>query len=172
ITMARSKVQPTHYPRIPFHILRSAQLISSLVVASVMLYFIANLSHDGYGVPWTFIFLTTVSFLTIVFLSATIVLHCCYGLKPRLNIALNTSLLTIWTVGFALLARWSSPTLGHVCSKVTWHNEDGIMICRIYKALFAFSMLGFLSTTSALLLDIYVWKRSIRRGKYNQMEGL
>lgn len=86
--------------------------------------------------------LLTVSFLTVFFLSTTIVLHCCCGLNPRLNLFLNSGLLAIWTVGFALLTWWSSSTLGHVCNKVNWHNSDGIMVCRIYKALFAFSMLG------------------------------
>ncbi|EOD47172.1 hypothetical protein UCRNP2_6076 [Neofusicoccum parvum UCRNP2] len=185
--MARSKVQPTHYPRLPFHFLRSAQLLSSIVVAAVMFFFIDQLHRDGYPLPWTFLTvracrvpqrvtlltvslqLLVVSFLTILFLSATIVLHCCCGLNPRLNVFLNSGLLVLWTVGFALLTWWSSGTLGHVCNTANWRNEDGIMVCRIYKALFAFAMLGFMSTLAALLLDIYVFKRATARGKYGQM---
>jgi hypothetical protein len=32
--------------------------------------------------------------------------------------------------------------LSQVCSAKTWRDETGIMICRIYKALFAFCALG------------------------------
>lgn len=167
--MARSKVQPTHYPRIPFHFLRSAQLLAAVVVTCVMAFFVDQLHHDGYPIPWTFLLLLTVSVLTVFFLSATLVQHCCCGLNPRLNLLLNSVLLVIWTLGFGLLSWWASGTLGHVCNKDNWRNGDGIMVCRIYKALFAFSLLGFASTLAALLLDIYVFKRSTRRGKYNQM---
>jgi len=46
------------------------------------------------------------------------------------------------------------------------------MVCRIYKALFAFALLGFVSTIGALLLDVYVFRRSVARGQYNQMDDL
>ncbi|KAH7018690.1 hypothetical protein B0J12DRAFT_415604 [Macrophomina phaseolina] len=166
---ARSKVQPTHYPRIPFHLLRSAQLLAAAVVTCVLVFFVDQLHHDGYPIPWTFLLLLAVSVLTVFFLSATLVQHCCCGLNPRLNLALNSILLVIWTLGFGLLSWWASGTLGHFCTRANWRDDDGIMVCRIYKALFAFSLLGLTSTLSALLLDIYVFKRSTQRGKYDQM---
>lgn len=52
---ARSKVQPTHYPRIPFHLLRSAQLLAAAVVTCVLVFFVDQLHHDGYPIPWTFL---------------------------------------------------------------------------------------------------------------------
>jgi len=51
----RAKTAPTHYPRIPFHGLRTAQLLSSAIVGSIMLYFLYNLRHDHWPLPWTFI---------------------------------------------------------------------------------------------------------------------
>lgn len=86
--------------------------------------------------------LLSVSCLTVAALAGTMILHLMSGLNPRLNLALNGSLLVIWTLGFSLLAWWSSGTLGHVCNKANWQDETGIMVCRIYKALFAFSLLG------------------------------
>ena len=86
--------------------------------------------------------LTAVSMATILALTTTIVLHCCCGLNPRLNVVLNSALCTIWAVGFALLSWWSSSTLTHACNYDKWNEDTGIMVCRIYKALFAFSMLG------------------------------
>jgi len=169
--MARDRVKPTHYPFVPFHLLRSAQLVSALIVASIMLYFLWHLTHDHYRLPWTFILLLAVSLLTILSLSTTIVLHCCCGLNPRLNVCLNGCLLVLWSVGFALLSWWSSGTLSHVCNKSNWEDETGIMVCRIYKALFAFTLLGFVSTFAAALLDVFVFRRATTRGKYNQMQN-
>lgn len=51
-----TKVAPHTYPKLPFHGLRALQLLSSLVVGSIMVYFIYYLSHDHWNIPWTFIF--------------------------------------------------------------------------------------------------------------------
>lgn len=63
--MARGKnrVQPTAYPRVPFHMIRSAQMVSSAVVVAVMAYFIGQLAWDGFYVPWTFMVVSLLIFL-------------------------------------------------------------------------------------------------------------
>jgi len=40
------------------------------------------------------------------------------------------------------------------------------MVCRIYKALFTFALVGLVSTIAALALDIYVRRQQTRRGVY------
>ena len=47
--------QPSPYPRPIFHAIRITQLISSIIVLSILSYFIWWLKHDHYYVPWTFI---------------------------------------------------------------------------------------------------------------------
>lgn len=47
--------QPSPYSRPIFHAIRITQLISSIVVLSILSYFIWWLKHDHYYVPWTFI---------------------------------------------------------------------------------------------------------------------
>ncbi|KAK7535254.1 uncharacterized protein J3D65DRAFT_630602 [Phyllosticta citribraziliensis] len=163
------RVQPTPYPRVPFHAVRCTQLVSSAIVMSVMVFFIDQLAHDHYETPWTFFVLLCVSILTVLALIATMIAHCIGGLRPQFNLALNGGLVLLWSLGFGLLAWWSSGTLGHVCSVARWGGEDGVMVCRTYKALFAFAMLGFTSTLAALLLDLYVYKRFTQRGSYNAM---
>ena len=64
------------------------------------------------------------------------------GLSPRLNLALNTVLLVIWTMGFGMLSYYMSGTLSHHCDVDNWSEDTGIMVCRIYKTLFTFSLLG------------------------------
>lgn len=51
-----TKVAPHTYPKLTFHGLRALQLLASLVVGSIMVYFIYYLSHDHWHIPWTFIF--------------------------------------------------------------------------------------------------------------------
>lgn len=50
----KDRVKPTHYPQVPFHLIRSAQLVSSIIVSSIMIYFMQQLAHDDYKLPWTF----------------------------------------------------------------------------------------------------------------------
>ncbi|KAF2242212.1 hypothetical protein BU26DRAFT_524402 [Trematosphaeria pertusa] len=205
--MARKdRVKPTHYPVLPFHAIRCAQLVSSIIVASIMSYFMWELQHDNYGLPWTFILvhkpplpsssafhpflhsplstlhsnpptktspqLLTVSLLTLLALSTTIVLHCFYGLNPLLNTLLNAALLTLWAVSFALLSWWSSGTLAHVCNRANWDSDIGISICRIYKALFSFSLFGLVATLLALVLDVHVQRGANRRGRFAKLQLL
>lgn len=111
-----------------------------------------------------------------------------FGLSPLVNLVGNTVLLLLWGPAFGYLWFYTSATLTHVCNKKNWDGVVGIMVCRIYKALFAFSMFGTyvftckssclvdpadysnrLCTLLAFILDVYVWRKSIARGKYAQM---
>jgi hypothetical protein len=111
----------------------------------------------------------TVALLTLFFLTTTIVLHCFYGLNPILNTILNSGLTLLWAVAFSLLSWWSSGTLSHVCNKDSWDDELGVSICRLYKALFSFSLLGLFSTVVALILDVHVQRQAVARGKFQQI---
>ena len=84
---------------------------------------------------------------------------------------MNSVLTILWILGLSLLT-WNltgSGTLGHRCVKATWYNEDGITVCRLYKALTAFTVTGTFATILALLLDVRVERQSMARGKYNHM---
>lgn len=218
-SLQRSRTAPTGYEkvRILFHSIRTAQLLSSLITGVVLIYFIWWLIHDHYATPWTFIVvrqtitqvltsanllkLITVSLLTVLFLTATIIFHYMTGLSPRLNIVLNSTLLCLWTMGFGMLSYFMSPTLGHYCNTATWENEAGVMVCRIYKALFTFTLVGLyvsffspnpssdqefmsmsvhetmtdinrLSTLAALALDIHIHRLSARFGRHTRLDNL
>ncbi|KAF1911988.1 hypothetical protein BDU57DRAFT_523262 [Ampelomyces quisqualis] len=162
----RDRMKPTHYPRLPFHIVRSVQVLSSTVVASVMFYFLSALAQDNLKLPWTFILLMAVALLTLVSLAISIVLHCCHGLNPTLNMVLNAGLALLWAVAFSLLSWWASGTLSHVCNKGNWDDEVGVSVCRLYKALFSFSLFGLMSTILALILDAHVQRQALVRGKF------
>lgn len=86
--------------------------------------------------------MTAASLFSIAALCFTIILHCCIGLNPRLNVALNGFLTLLWTLGWSLLTWYTSKTLANVCDKEHWDADTGIMVCRIYKTLFTFTLLG------------------------------
>jgi hypothetical protein len=111
----------------------------------------------------------TVALLTLVSLTTTIILHCFYGLNPTLNTVLNASLALLWAVGFSLLSWWSSGTLAHVCNTDNWEDDMGVLVCRTYKALFSFSLIGLLSTLLALVLDVHVQRQAAARGRFQQI---
>lgn len=113
--------------------------------------------------------LLAVSILTIVSLTTTIVLHCFYGLNPILNTLLNAALTLLWAVSFSLLSWWTSGTLSHVCDNDNWENDVGVSVCRLYKALFTFSLLGLFSTIMALVLDVHVQRQAVARGRFQQI---
>ena len=82
------------------------------------------------------------SFFSVAALTVTIVLHCCVGLRPDFNIAINGFLTLVWLVSWSLLTWYMSPTLRNYCDVEHWKEDAGIMVCRIYKALFTFAFLG------------------------------
>ncbi|GAB7329221.1 hypothetical protein MBLNU13_g01035t1 [Cladosporium sp. NU13] len=162
----RAKTAPSHYPRVPFHLLRFFQLLASLVVGGIMSFFMWHLTHDHWQTPWTFVLLMASSFFSVAALTVTIVLHCCVGLRPDFNIAINGFLTLVWLVSWSLLTWYMSPTLRNYCDIEHWKEDAGIMVCRIYKALFTFAFLGLISTMAALCLDFYVRRKNNKRGMY------
>ncbi|KAF2669773.1 hypothetical protein BT63DRAFT_371566 [Microthyrium microscopicum] len=166
---ARARTAPTPYPRLAFHAIRCAQALSSLVVMAVMFYFIWNLVHEDFDPPRTFWILLAASLSTFFFLIGSMLVYACIGLSPRINMIGNLVLFLLWVPSFGYLWFFTRATLGHVCNRENWTGPVGIMVCRIYKALFAFAMLGSVTTVAALILDIVVWRRTTSRGKYAQM---
>jgi len=159
---------PSPYPRFLFHGLRSAQLLSSLVVSGIMGYFMYHLRDENLAIPWTFILLMTVSVATILALLVTIIIYNFTYLSPRFNWLLNGGISILWALGFALLS-WSISTshvLSKVCSRQVWGGEAEASICRDYKALWAMTLCGTVSTFAALALDIKTEWTTTRRGIY------
>lgn len=48
----------------------------------------------------------------------------------------------LWGAAFGMLSWWASKTLTHRCKIEDWNDETGVMVCRIYKALYAFGCCG------------------------------
>lgn len=86
-----------------------------------------------------------------------------------MNLIANFILLILWIVGLGLLGWNMAGTLGHVCNAVNWGSSAGIMVCRIYKALFVFTLFATISTLGMIILDVRTRRKQNSLGKYNQM---
>lgn len=75
----------------------------------------------------------------------------------------------LWAISFSLLAWWSSATLASACAVENWESELGQSVCRTYKALFSFALLGLVATLAATGLDVHVQRSSTRKGKFQSL---
>lgn len=116
--------------------------------------------------------LLSVSLLTLATLTLTILLHTRHGLNPVLNVLLNSALALLWTVSFSLLAWWSASTLSSACAPESWDSDTGTRVCRTYKALFSFALLGTVGTLGAVALDVRVLRSSTRKGRFMSLGAL
>ena len=55
---------------------------------------------------------------------------------------MNGCLTVLWMLGFGLLVWNLSQTLTHKCVILNWGSQAGVMVCRLYKALTAFTVTG------------------------------
>ncbi|KAL8634431.1 MAG: hypothetical protein Q9228_007974 [Teloschistes exilis] len=139
---AKITQNPSPYNALSFHLLRLAQFVSAAIVTSVVCFFAHYLLVEHYNLPWTFIVLLAAALVTIVTLLASSALYHFRTLSPRHNLILNTALSCLWILGLSFLTWNLGWTLGHRCLLKTWHNEAGIMVCRLYKACTAFTVMG------------------------------
>ncbi|OGM50456.1 hypothetical protein ABOM_000930 [Aspergillus bombycis] len=162
-------VKPSAYPAIPFHAIRAVGFISTLVVGIILAVFIYNLHQGGFKLPWAFLVLLIAVILSLLNYVLTTITHCCYGLSPRLSLLSNTICLLLWLISLGLLSWSMSQTVLTTCNATYWATSTGITVCRIYKALFAFTILGNISYIAAIALDVIVRRRQTRLGEYDPM---
>ncbi|BAE57406.1 hypothetical protein F9C07_2999 [Aspergillus flavus] len=162
-------VKPSAYPAIPFHSIRAVGFISTLVVGIILAVFIYNLHQGGFKLPWAFLVLLIAVILSLLNYVLTTITHCCYGLSPRLSLLSNTICLLLWLISLGLLSWSMSHTILTTCNATYWATSTGITVCRIYKALFAFTVLGNISYIAAIALDVIVRRRQTRLGEYDPM---
>jgi hypothetical protein len=92
-------------------------------------------------------------------------------MAPKLSLPVNTIMLALWIVSIGLLSRRiGSLVLGHSCDVSTWQNDEGMLVCHIYKAKFAFMILSTFSVFALAVLDVRVLRQTTSRGAYREMK--
>ncbi|KAJ5983992.1 hypothetical protein N7481_006091 [Penicillium waksmanii] len=166
-----TSVKPSIYPALTFNIIRAAALLASIVVGLILAVFIYHLHADGYKLPFAFLILLITAVFSLLNVLFTTVINCSCGLSPKLSIILNIILLLLWLLSLALLSYSMSGTILTKCTTADWANSTGISVCRSYKALFSFTVIGTAAYIASITLDVIVRRRVNRLGVYNPMES-
>ncbi|KAJ8062578.1 hypothetical protein OCU04_009103 [Sclerotinia nivalis] len=125
-----------------------------------------RLGAERFPIPWTFIVLLSISLVTVAALTLTIILYNFTYLSPKFNCLLNGTASIFWMLGFGLLSWSLSNTLKKSCDVQTWRSSTAVGVCREYKSLWTFTLIGTLSTLAALALDIWTHRKTIEKGIY------
>ncbi|KAL4895216.1 hypothetical protein BDV59DRAFT_161415 [Aspergillus ambiguus] len=169
--MRSTSVKPSAYPPLPFHLIRIVGFLSSLIVAIILAVFIYHLSKDKHKLPWAFLVLLISSVLSLLNYILTSISHCTAGLSPRLSLVCNSILFVLWLISLGLLSWSMSGTILTTCNATYWATATGITVCRVYKVLFSFTVVGALAHVAAIALDVIVHRRQTRLGRYDPMES-
>lgn len=109
-----------------------------------------------------------VSILTATFTTST---HIFRTMTPRTSLIINGVTFILWIIGLSIItAKIGSMVLGHTCAMPMWATSMGVMVCRIYKALYSFIVVGTAASGASVILDISVSNEVCRRGMYREMK--
>lgn len=61
--------------------------------------------------------------------------------------------------------------LSHSCSVKIWGTSMGVMVCRLYKAMYSFSAISLALAVGSVILDYTVLREDAVAGIYQPLEG-
>ncbi|KAG2417457.1 hypothetical protein HFD88_008676 [Aspergillus terreus] len=160
--MRSPSVKPSAYPALPFHLIRALGFLSSLIPQTPL------------GIPRSILTsspLLITSVLSLLNYILTAITHCTSGLSPRLSLVCNSILFILWLISLGLLSWSMANTITTTCNATYWATATGIAVCRIYKVLFSFTVVGAAAHVAAIALDVIVHKRQTRLGRYDPMSS-
>lgn len=152
------KKQPTVWPTAPFILIKFFQAVCSALVLGVMVFFGYHLKKDNYTIPWQFFSLAAlaaVSFLSVFVLGIS---FCCRALNPLFSMILETILSLLWAFGAGILGKGMGGNTVRSCK--VWRTTQGMVVCHLYKTLFAFCILGWFSMICGLILASSVRRKA------------
>lgn len=90
--------------------------------------------------------------------------------SAKQNLYLHAVVLLFWIAAFALLSyRLGNMVLGHACTLALWQTEMGLMVCRMYKAMYSFATICLLTSMAHVALDWVVMKETKSSGAYRAL---
>ncbi len=89
-----------------------------------------------------------------------------------LNLFAHLITLSLWIAALGLLSsRLSHMVLSQSCSIALWQTSMGVMVCRLYKALYSFLVLSLIFEGANAGLDYWVLRSQKSTGMYQPMGG-
>lgn len=151
-----------NYPKAPFFVCRFLQLSCSGFALGVLSYFQYYLWADGFSNPWEFSLLDFAASMTTINVFITSLLICCCRVSSLLIIIVDGLLAVLWGIGFATLTKAMGKTTIQSCTIDNWGNSEGIRVCHLFKALFAFSFLSLVIFIGSFVAAMIIRKRENR----------
>lgn len=150
--------QPTVWPTLPFILITLFQGICCSIVLTVMVFFSYHLKKDNYHIPWQFISLAILSGISLLSVFTVGILFCCRSLNALFAMILESVLSLLWAFGTGILGKGMGGNTIRSCK--TWRSSQGIIVCHLYKTLFAFCILGWFSMICGVILASSVRRRA------------
>ena len=98
--------------------------------------------------------------------------HRVFQVSARLNLFVHLVILSLWCAAFGVLSwRLNKMVLSHTCSIKVWETSMGVMVCRLYKAMYSFSAISLALAVGSVILDYTVMKEDAVAGIYQPLEG-
>lgn len=152
------KKQPTVWPTAPFILIKFFQAVCSALVLAVMVFFGYHLKKDDYPIPWQFFSLAALSAVSLLSVFALGISFCCRALNPLFAMILEIILSLLWAFGAGILGKGMGGNTIRSCK--VWRTSQGIVVCHLYKTLFAFCILGWFSMICGLILSSSVRRKA------------
>ncbi|KIV89065.1 hypothetical protein PV10_08676 [Exophiala mesophila] len=137
-----------------YHTTRLCQYLSAISVAGIISYFIYILKRNSYPSPWAFIFLLSVASTEIVWLILTTFRAVSRMLGSIVSTIIDLLIALAWLSSTVLVGIRIQYAVNTKCTVEFWMNTYGVFICRLYKGLFASTIIAVFSAFVAILVDV------------------
>jgi len=157
-----TRANPTVWPNGGYYFLRLVQFLATIGTFGTLSYFIYALVKAKFGIPYEFIILYVAALVSLFNIVSTTVAKCCGALNPKFALGFDILILIAWSVAFGLLHRAMHGLIFSDCTAGRWGavEGNGVYVCRLYKATWAFAVAAIVAYLASVILDIVVVRRA------------
>lgn len=152
------KKQPTVWPTAPFILIKFAQALCSLLVMGIMGFFAYHLHKDKYAIPWQFASLFALSSVSLIVVFGMGIAFCCRGLNALAAMIVEAIISLFWAFGAGAIGKGMGGNITRSCGD--WQATEGIVVCHLFKVIFAFCILGWFFFVCSVILASSVRRRA------------
>jgi len=152
---------PDAWPSAGYYLVRFIEFLTSIGIIGTLAYFIYALLKAKFGVPYEFIILIIAAIFSLFNIVTSGVAKCCGALNPKLALPFDVLVLAGYAVAFGLLNRAMDGLVFRSCTTGSWGaiNGNGVYVCRLYKAVWAFTITALAMYLFSVLIDVIVIRR-------------
>lgn len=144
-------------------------LLSSIIIAGILGFFVDALRREYMPVPWPILLVMSTSCLNVTALVAVAFIRCCFPSSSLLLLIFHIPIAALWIVTLALLGDELGDHLITSCPSSNTFGHDLSLVCRLFKALFSFTIFSTTCSIYLVVSDVLSWKRMKKNGKYTAM---